>query len=93
VAQAISRPIGRIFRDWESVPRLRQFFGTIFFAILFTALSFIQIRKDAAKIVAEATGMSPGALVFLGYFCAAYAAMTALLDLSRLANALIKKTV
>ena len=68
---------------------LRQVFGTIFIFIIFTLLSYLLISKEAVKIVAEETHSS-ASLVFLGYFCAAYAAMTALLDFKTLAVAVTK---
>jgi hypothetical protein len=70
---------------------LRQFFGTIFLAALFTALSYLQFCKNAAKIIAEEGHDPSGSLVFFAYFLVAYTAMTIALDLFTLWHALTRK--
>jgi hypothetical protein len=84
-------PLADFFETGHRPLRFRQFIGTILFSSLFTALSYLQICKDAEKILTEATKGSSRSLLFLAYFCAAYVAMTALLDLLKLANAVTKR--
>jgi hypothetical protein len=52
-------------------------------------LSYFAISKEAIKIIAETTHAS-NFLIFLSYFIAAYASMTALLDFMMLATAVTK---
>ena len=70
---------------------LRQIFGTILFSTIFTLLSYLLIAKGAATILADDGTRPSESLIFLGYFSAAYAAMSALLDFKMLAVAVTKK--